>query len=162
VRAEVGPVDGLVHLVGGWRGGQADADFDWLERRILTTLRHTTLAFRDDLSASPAGRFAIVGSSSATKPSWSNANYATVKSAADAWVAALASGWRKGGTAAAVTLVVDSIGDGGTSPAALADAVASLWSRPPAELNGSHLDLTADAPFPESPESPETSERPVE
>ncbi|MCU1528060.1 MAG: oxidoreductase [Frondihabitans sp.] len=145
VRAEVGRVDGLVHLVGGWRGGQTDADFLWLERRILTTLRYATLAFRDDLSASPAGRLAIVGSSSAAKPTWSNAAYATVKSAADAWIRAVASGWRKGGTAAAVTLVVTTIGDGGTPPSAVAEAVTGLWSRPAGELNGTRLDLTASA-----------------
>jgi 3-oxoacyl-[acyl-carrier protein] reductase len=143
VRAEVGTVDGLVHLVGGWRGGQADADFEWLERRILTTLRSATLAFRDDLTASSAGRLAIVGSSSAAKPTWSNAAYATVKSAADAWVSAVASGWRKAGTAAAVTLVVTSIGGDGTPPTAIAETVTGLWSRPAAELNGSRLDLTA-------------------
>lgn len=145
VREEAGPLDGLVHLVGGWRAGQAEADFEWLERRILTTLRHATVAFRDDLSASPAGRLVIVGSSSAAKPTWGNANYATVKAAADAWVAALASGWRTGGTAAAVTLVVTSIGDGGTPTAALAERVAGLWSRPASELNGARLDLTGSS-----------------
>ncbi|NKX49522.1 SDR family NAD(P)-dependent oxidoreductase, partial [Arthrobacter deserti] len=44
VRAEQGPVDGLIHLVGGWRGGggitdQSDADWDFLHRNIVTTLR---------------------------------------------------------------------------------------------------------------------------
>lgn len=142
VRAEFGPADGVVHLVGGWRGGQGDADFVWLERRILTTLRHVTLAFHDDLASSEHGRLVTVGSASAERPTWSNAAYATVKSAADAWMQAVASGWRKAGRAAAVTLVVRSIGGDGTSPEALADAILPLWSRSAADLNGARIDLT--------------------
>lgn len=145
VRAEFGPVDGVVHLVGGWRAGQADSDFAWLESRILDTLRHTSLAFRDDLTSAEHGRFVTIGSTSADKPTWSNANYATVKSAADAWVRALASGWRKEGRAAAVTLAVSSIGsDGGgaTSPDTVAEAILPLWSEPAASVNGLRIDLT--------------------
>lgn len=142
VRAEFGPVDGVVHLVGGWRAGQADADFDWLESRILSTLREVTLAFRDDLTQAETGRLVTVGSTSAARPTWGNANYATVKSAADAWVQALASGWRKEGRAAAVTLVVSAIGGDATPPSALAEAILPLWSTPADELNGARIDLT--------------------
>lgn len=141
VRAEFGPVDGVVHLVGGWRGGQADTDFVWLESRILGTLRQVSLAFHDDLTSAEHGRLVTIGSSSAAKPTWSNANYATVKSAADAWVQALASGWRKAGRAAAVTLVVSSIGGDGTPPETLADAILPLWSSPASDLNGARIDL---------------------
>jgi NAD(P)-dependent dehydrogenase (short-subunit alcohol dehydrogenase family) len=141
VRAEVGPVAGLVHLVGGWRTGHELDDWDWLEPRILTTLRTTTLAFHDDLTASAAGRLVVIGSASAAKPTWSGANYATLKTAADAWVAAVASGWRKAGTAAAVTLVVSSIGDNGTAPETIAQVIIPLWSQPAADLNGTHIAL---------------------
>ncbi|MCU1406517.1 MAG: alcohol dehydrogenase [Glaciihabitans sp.] len=141
VRSEVGPVDGLIHVVGGWRGGQSDSDWQFLESRILTTLRSTSIAFRDDLTASPAGRLAIVSSPAAESPTWSNANYATAKAAAEAWVAALASGWAKAGTAAAVTYVVRSIGDGdGETPAGvLAGCMVDLWGAPAHELNGSRV-----------------------
>jgi 3-oxoacyl-[acyl-carrier protein] reductase len=142
VRGEVAPVDGLVHLVGGWRAGHEVADWDWLEPRILTTLRLTTLAFHDDLTASPAGRLVTVGSTSTAKPTWGGANYSTLKSAADAWVAGIASGWRKAGTAAAVTLVVTSLGDGGTPIAAAANRVATLWTEDAVILNGSRIDLS--------------------
>jgi NAD(P)-dependent dehydrogenase (short-subunit alcohol dehydrogenase family) len=142
VRAEVGPVDGLVHLVGGWRAGHDAADWDWLEPRLLTTLRLTTLAFHDDLAASPAGRLVTIGSTSTAKPTWGGANYSTLKTAADAWITAVASGWRKAGTAAAVTLVVTSLGDGGTQLETVASRVATLWSEEASVLNGSRVDLT--------------------
>jgi 3-oxoacyl-[acyl-carrier protein] reductase len=142
VRAEVGPADGLVHLVGGWRGGHEADDWDWLEPRVLTTLRLATLAFHDDLTASPHGRLVTVGSTSAAKPTWGGANYATLKTAADAWVSAVASGWRKAGTAAAVTLVVASLGDGGTPVERVATRVATLWSEDSAVVNGARIDLT--------------------
>lgn len=141
VRAEFGAIDGLIHLPGGWRGGQSDEDFDWIERRTLTTLRNTSRAFHDDLSASDAGRLAIISSSVVDKPTWSSANYATVKSAAEAWVAAVASGWRKAGTAAAVRFVVASIGPDGTPEATIADHVVRLWDRPASELNGIRIRL---------------------
>jgi 3-oxoacyl-[acyl-carrier protein] reductase len=142
VRAKIGQVDGLVHLVGGWRAGHEADDWDWLEPRVLTTLRLTTLAFHDDLTAAPAGRLVTIGSTSAAKPTWSGANYATLKTAADAWMASIASGWRKAGTAAAVTLMVSSIGGDGTPVADLAARVATLWDESADILNGAHLDLT--------------------
>jgi 3-oxoacyl-[acyl-carrier protein] reductase len=141
VRDEVGPVDGLVHLVGGWRGGHAPEDWDWLEPRILTTLRAATLAFHDDLSASPCGRLVVIGSASSAKPTWGGANYTTLKAAADAWVAGVASGWRKAGSGAAVTLVVRSIGEGGTAVETIAQTIRPLWDLAAADLNGIRIDL---------------------
>jgi NAD(P)-dependent dehydrogenase (short-subunit alcohol dehydrogenase family) len=143
VRADIGPVDGLVHLVGGWRAGHEAADWDWLEPRLLTTLRLTSLAFHDDLTAAPAGRLVTVGSTSTAKPTWGGANYSTLKSAADAWVASVASGWRKAGTAAALTLVVTSIGDGGTAVETIAARIATMWADDAAILNGTRVDLSA-------------------
>src|SRR3954452_16705075 len=51
-----GPVDGILHLVGGWRGGgglaaQTEEDYRFLERSF-TALRHVTRAFDADLAAS--------------------------------------------------------------------------------------------------------------
>jgi 3-oxoacyl-[acyl-carrier protein] reductase len=147
VRSQHGRVDGLVHLVGGWRGGAAPEDWDWLEPRLLTSLRNATLAFRDDLAASGAGRLVIIGSSSVSSPTWSNANYATLKAAAEAWMSAVASGWRKGGTAAAVTFVVKALDDDATPVDVVAEAVAGVWDRPASHINGSRVSLlppTAD------------------
>jgi 3-oxoacyl-[acyl-carrier protein] reductase len=144
VREEHSGIDGLIHLVGGWRPGHEPEDWDWLEPRLLTTLRNATLAFADDLSSSDAGRLVTVGSSVAAKPTWSGANYTVLKSAADAWVAAVASGWRKGGTAAAVTFVVQSLGGDGTPVETLATNILPIWSTDATELNGAHIDLPGE------------------
>lgn len=91
---QIGPLDGLLHLVGGWRGGgglagQSDADYDWLHSRIVTTLRHTTRAFHPALASSPAGRIAIVSTTGIEHPTAGNANYLACKAAAEAWLAAV-------------------------------------------------------------------------
>lgn len=98
VRADFGPVDGLIHLVGGWRGGadlaaQSDVDWDFLHTSVLSTLRNTSKAFFADLAASPVGRLAIVSSTSVTAPTAGNANYAAIKAAAETWVQAVAQGF---------------------------------------------------------------------
>ena len=51
-----GRVDGLVHLVGGWRGGQPLheeplADWDLLHPLLIRTVQLTTRAFHDQLAA---------------------------------------------------------------------------------------------------------------
>ncbi|MET0989211.1 MAG: SDR family NAD(P)-dependent oxidoreductase [Glaciihabitans sp.] len=165
IRSEVGPPDGLVHLVGGWRAGHDAEGWAWLEERLITTLRNTTVAFRDDLMASPAGRLAIVSSTMVDLPTWSNANYAAAKAAAEAWVKAMATSFTHakrtasvpggtGGTvipfdpgvvtAAAVTFVVHAIGTGeGKVPVAmLANAIAGMWDLPSDELNGARVSFT--------------------
>lgn len=134
-------IDGLLHLVGGWRPGASDDDWRWLERRVLTTLRVASRELRDDLSASSAGRLAIVSSASVANPRWGMANYATLKSAAETWVAALANGWRMKGTpTAAVTFVVGSLDEEGAVDA-LAQSVAALWALPHEQLNGAFVEL---------------------
>ena len=142
VRAEEGGVDALVHLVGGWRAGHEALDWDWLEARILTTLRLTTLAFADDLAASDSGRLMTIGSVTASQPTWSGANYSVLKTAASAWVASIASGWRKAGTGAALELLVRSIGPDGTPVETIARRIVDAMDGDPAELNGARIDLT--------------------
>jgi 3-oxoacyl-[acyl-carrier protein] reductase len=138
IRGEEGAIDGLVHLVGGWRGGnglsgQTDEDWDFLHERILTTLRNTTRAFADDLAASDAGRLAIVSSTAAQRPYPGGANYATAKLAAETWVRAVDRGFSKSGSAARSTIFVVSTLNGREGQ--LADAVVDLWSHlPPQRL----------------------------
>ena len=91
---EVGEADGLMHLVGGWRGGgglagQSDDDYDWLEARVLTTLRNTTRAFAPAIGRSEAGRIAIVSTTGIENPTAGNANYVALKAAAEVWLAAV-------------------------------------------------------------------------
>ncbi|WP_293698104.1 SDR family NAD(P)-dependent oxidoreductase [uncultured Agrococcus sp.] len=90
----LGDVDGLVHLVGGWRGGgglagQTDDDYDWLEARVVTTLRNTTRAFAGAIGRSTAGRIAIISTKGVEKPTAGNANYVALKAAAETWLAAV-------------------------------------------------------------------------
>ena len=99
VRARFGRVDGLIHLVGGWRGGgglagQSEEDYRALEAG-LTALRHASRAFDADLRASDAGRLAIVSSTAVERPLAGGANYATVKAASEAWTRAVAQGFAK-------------------------------------------------------------------
>ncbi|MEI3865465.1 SDR family oxidoreductase [Microbacterium sp. CCNWLW134] len=99
VHALHGRVDGILHLVGGWRGGgglagQSDHDYRVLETS-LTALRHTTRAFFDDLVASPVGRLAMISSTAVARPLAGGANYAAVKAASEAWSRAVAQGLAK-------------------------------------------------------------------
>ncbi len=146
-----GPIDGLIHLVGGWRGGgglagQTDEDWAFLHGHIVTTLRNTTRAFNQDLLASPAGRLAIVSSVAVDKPAPGGANYAAAKAAAETWTRAVGQGFAKAGsesvpTAAAVIFVVRALD--GLEPR-LAEAVAGLWDAPAASMNNSRIPLHAE------------------
>jgi len=95
-----GMIDGVIHLVGGWRGArditdQSDEDWDFLESSSVTTLRNITRVFYGDLVASETGRFAMVSSTFVTAPSAAAASYAAVKAAAEAWTMAMAEGFRR-------------------------------------------------------------------
>src|SRR5205814_1513192 len=75
-----GRVDGLAHLVGGWRGGDPIGttpldDYEWLHDLLVHTVQHTTRAFYEQLAASEHGRFVLVSSSQAQQPSGTNASY---------------------------------------------------------------------------------------
>jgi NAD(P)-dependent dehydrogenase (short-subunit alcohol dehydrogenase family) len=108
-----GHVDGLVHLVGGWRGGQPLheaplADWELLHDLLVRTVQHTTRAFHDQIAAGPHGRFVLVSARQAQAPSNTNAAYAAAKAAAEAWTLALADGFEPGGATANI-VVVDAI-----------------------------------------------------
>jgi NADP-dependent 3-hydroxy acid dehydrogenase YdfG len=95
-----GRIDGVIHLVGGWRGAQgitdqSDEDWDFLERSAITTLRNVTRVFYDDLVASDTGRFAMVSSTTVSEPAAGIANYVAAKAAAEAWTMAVADGFRR-------------------------------------------------------------------
>jgi NAD(P)-dependent dehydrogenase (short-subunit alcohol dehydrogenase family) len=91
-----GQVDGLLHLVGGWKGGDPLAttpldDYEWLHNLLVRTVQHATRAFYEPLAKSPHGRFVLVSSSQAQAPDGTNASYAATKAAAETWTLALAS-----------------------------------------------------------------------
>ncbi|MUN63346.1 SDR family NAD(P)-dependent oxidoreductase [Kocuria sediminis] len=142
-------VDGLLHLVGGWRGGgglagQTEEDYRALEASF-TALRHLSRAFDDDLRASPAGRLAIVSSTAVARPLAGGANYAAVKAASEAWTRAVAQGWAKAAREAgepqrAAAVIFRAKALAGLEDR-LAEAYAELWTADPAELNDSILTI---------------------
>jgi NAD(P)-dependent dehydrogenase (short-subunit alcohol dehydrogenase family) len=151
-------VDGLLHLVGGWRGGQPLheaplADWSLLHDLLIRTAQHTSRAFHDALLAAEHGRFVLVSAKQAQAPSNSNAAYAAAKAAAEAWTLALADGF--GGTrTTANIIVVDAIltprmreedpdGDFASfTPAEhIAEAIAFLCSDAADEMNGQRFPL---------------------
>jgi NADP-dependent 3-hydroxy acid dehydrogenase YdfG len=156
VASEHGRVDGLVHLVGGWRGGagivDADlADWNWLHDRLIRTLQHTSRAFHDAIKASPRGRLVLISTVQTRAPSATNASYAAAKAAAETWTLAVADSF-KGTEAAAVILQItalltpamraarpDATFAGYTPVEELADTIHDLWLRPAIELNGQRL-----------------------
>lgn len=173
IHRDFGRLDGLIHLVGGWRGGadlaaQSDADWNFLHSNVMTTLRNTSRAFYADIAASPNGRIAMVSSTSVTAPTPGNANYASLKAAAETWMQALAHGLstdsRESGSepesaprGAAVVLVVKALLDdamraksperrfpGFTDVADLGQTVVKLFSSAAKGLNGSRIVLAPD------------------
>lgn len=144
IHLKFGRLDGLVHLVGGWRGGggiagQSDEDWDFLER-AFRTLRNTTRVFFDDLAASPAGRLAIVSSTAVDRPYPGGANYAAAKAAADAWVRAIAQGFAKQAPQSAATVFVVKTLEG--LEARLGEEVVGLWDAEAPAVNGHRIPLT--------------------
>jgi NADP-dependent 3-hydroxy acid dehydrogenase YdfG len=160
-------VDGVVHLVGGWRGAkgiedQPDEDWAALEQSAITTLRNVSRVFYKDLASSLRGRFAMVSSTAVAAPTAGAATYAAAKAAAETWTLALADGFRRDQSgnkdeptdqhSAAVVFVVKSLLDaamrrehperkfpGYTDVDDLAAAAVGLFDKPAAELNGQRL-----------------------
>ena len=105
-----GPVDGLVHVVGGWRGGggvagQTDEDWAYLSLLLIDTLRLTSRALFPALAAA-AGRLLIVSTVGLDKPTAGNANYLAAKAAAEAWTRALGAELAKTGGAGEVIRIM--------------------------------------------------------
>ena len=145
----LGPVDAVIPLVGGWRGGgglagQSDADFDAL-LPALQAVRATSRAFDVAIRASDAGRFAIVSSTVVTRPLAGGANYAAMKAASEAWARAVAQGYAKAARDAGDDLRAASVvfrAEGALQADALSRAVVALWDRDAAALNDTVIALS--------------------
>lgn len=163
------PLDALVPLVGGWRGGggitgQTEVDYRFLES-AFTSLRLTSTAFWPDLVASDAGRVLIVSSTTVAAPTAGAAAYTALKAAAESWIRSLAHGFASATPArsgsetptpassqpetpeprgAALAYRVRSLAG---READLAHAVVHFWHESAADLNG------RIAPLPPIPEN---------
>ena len=155
---KLGSVDAVAHLVGGWRGGtpigSADlGDWEALQVALVRTLQHTSRAFLEPLKASGRGRFVIVSSPQAQRPSSSNAAYGAAKAAAEAWTLAIADELADHGATANIVAVNAILTDAmraaqpekpftSFTPAAdLADAIAWVLSDAAQKMNGRRLVL---------------------
>jgi len=153
-----GHVDGLLHLVGGYRGGDPIdsfdlTDYEFLHGLLVRTLQLTTRAFHPALIASEHGRFVLVSAAAAQNPENTNAAYASAKAAAEAWTLALADSFM--GTRATANIIVvnaietprireespDEERPSFTPAEDLADAIAFLCSDSAGRMNGQRLSL---------------------
>jgi NAD(P)-dependent dehydrogenase (short-subunit alcohol dehydrogenase family) len=153
-----GRVDGLLHLVGGYRGGDPIhsfdlADYEFLHDLLVRTLQFATRAFHLALTKSGHGRFVLVSAAAAQDPEDTNAAYASAKAAAEAWTLALADSFD--GTAATANIIVvnaietprireespDEERPTFTPAEDLADAIAFICSDSAARMNGQRLAL---------------------
>jgi NAD(P)-dependent dehydrogenase (short-subunit alcohol dehydrogenase family) len=157
-----GRVDGLVHLVGGWRGGmpiEESPPEDWklLHDLLIGTLQTTTQAFAKPLMESGHGRFVIVSTGQAQAPTHTNAAYAAAKAAAETWTLALANRFKGSGATANVVVVgaivtpemreesPDKDFSTFTPAEEIAEAIAYLCSDAASSMNGQRLTLRGAA-----------------
>ena len=155
-----GHVDGVVHIVGGWRGGvhlaEAPlADWDLLSGLLTRTVQHTSRAFHGALTRSAHGRFVLMSAKQAVQPTATNAAYAAAKAAAEAWVLALAEGFASAGSPATANIVAinalvtpamraaepDKAFTAFTDARDVAEAIRFLLSDAAAKMNGQRLAL---------------------
>jgi NAD(P)-dependent dehydrogenase (short-subunit alcohol dehydrogenase family) len=154
---QVGEVDAVAHLVGGWRGGEPIGeasleDYEWLHDLLVRTLQHVSRAFLPALKKS-GGRFALISSVQAQAPTSTNAAYAAAKAAAEAWTLALADELADVGGTANI-LVVNAIVTPKmraaepekpfktfTDAADIAAALAFLFGDAASKMNGKRLSL---------------------
>lgn len=154
---EHGHVDGLLHLVGGWRGGkgivESDlSDWDALHDSLIRTLQHASRALHDPIKASPRGRLAIISTIQVPKPSATNASYAAAKAASETWTLAVADSFNDTQAAATVIRIMalltpamreakpDAKFKGFTAVDDVAATLVGLWDKPASEVNGAIID----------------------
>jgi NAD(P)-dependent dehydrogenase (short-subunit alcohol dehydrogenase family) len=152
-----GDVYAVLHLVGGWKGGEplAEAplaDYEWLHDLLVRTLQHASRAFHGTLERS-AGRFVVVSSTQARKPDGTNAAYGATKAAAEAWTLALADSLSESGATANIVVINAILTQAMrekspekpfktfTSTEDIAEAIAYLLSPAAAKMSGERLEL---------------------
>ncbi len=153
-----GRVDGLIHLVGGWRGGAPIEeapleDWDFLSALLVRTVQHATQALAPYLMSTGHGRFVLVSAGQAQAPTHPNAAYAAAKAASETWTLALADRFK--GTGATANIVVvgaivtpamraespDKDFSTFTPAEEIAEAIAYLCSDAASSMNGQRVTL---------------------
>lgn len=155
--ADFGRIDGVIHLVGGWRGSPTldlASVKNWiaLSPPIVGTLASLTAVLSEAIRASDRGRIVMVTSTAARKPTAGNIAYASAKAAAEAWMQGVSHYFRDS-DAAAVTVAVKALltdqmivanpekdFSGFTHVSHLAEVITDLVIGD--AVNGSRIDLT--------------------
>lgn len=155
--ADFGRIDGVIHLVGGWRGSPTldlASVKNWiaLSPPIVGTLANLTAVLSEAIRASDRGRIVMVTSTAARKPTAGNIAYASAKAAAEAWMQGVSHYFRDS-DAAAVTVAVKALltdqmivanpekdFSGFTHVSHLAEVITDLVIGD--AVNGSRIDLT--------------------
>lgn len=149
-----GRVEGMLHLVGGWRGGTTIAQFpaqDWqlLNDLLIQTTWNVIRAFIEPLKISK-GRFIMVSSPQAQRPAHTNAAYAAGKAASEALTLAMANEFAGSGATANIisvnaiqTPAMPSNNNAGTFTRAedIASAMLFLCSDAASAMNGQRINL---------------------
>jgi NAD(P)-dependent dehydrogenase (short-subunit alcohol dehydrogenase family) len=149
VRAKFGRVDGLIHLIGGWTGGQTLAEADqgafasMLEQHAWTTF-HLLQAFVPALIENGWGRVIAVSSPLAVHPSARMGPYAAAKAAQETLLLTLAQELQGSGVTANLLQVkaIDVSHKGqGTPPEEILAAMLYLCTDEAGMVNGVRLPL---------------------
>ena len=106
-------IDGIVHLVGGWRGSPtldlaSVKNWATLAPPIVGTLAGITAVLSEGIRTSDRGRIIMITSTAARKPTAGNIAYASAKAAAEAWMQGISDYFRDT-KAAAITVTVKAL-----------------------------------------------------
>jgi NAD(P)-dependent dehydrogenase (short-subunit alcohol dehydrogenase family) len=142
-----GRIDALLHLIGGWAGGQTLAEtgadvFEAMLNQHARTTFHTLQAFVPPLVENGWGRVIAVSSPLAVKPAAKSAVYAAAKAAQEAMLLALAEELKGTGVTANIIHVksIDVENKGtGTTPDEIVAAMRYLLSDEAAKVNGARI-----------------------
>jgi NAD(P)-dependent dehydrogenase (short-subunit alcohol dehydrogenase family) len=142
-----GRIDALLHLVGGWAGGQALVEtpgetFEAMLNQHARTTFHTLQAFVPALVENRWGRVIAVSSPLAVRPAAKSAVYAAAKAAQETMFLALAEELKGTGVTANIIQVksIDVENKGtGTAPDEIVAAMRYLMSDEAAKVNGARI-----------------------
>jgi NAD(P)-dependent dehydrogenase (short-subunit alcohol dehydrogenase family) len=151
VHSKFGSVHALIHLVGGWTGGNTipesskDAFESMLNQHVWTTF-HLLQSFVPYIAASGRGRVMIVSKPDTVNPSAKTALYTAAKSAQESLVLTLAEEYKDSGLTANVIHVrfINAKGEAlreGTTPAEIVSAMTYLFSDEAGKVNGARIPL---------------------
>lgn len=149
VSAKFGGIHGLIHLVGGWVGGQtlteaSAEDFESMLSQHVWTTFHLFQAFIPLLANSGWGRILIVSASTVADPPPKRSIYLAAKAAQENLVLSAASELGESGVTANIIQVhsIDARGEGkGTTPEEIVAAMLYLFSEDSSKVNKARIPL---------------------